>query len=227
MGALAKNVECTPPVIRFTTLIPKGASSRRMTSVRDEAAAFDALYAPAKGSAPTGSEEQEVLFTTIPPRTPPWVVLDSMRRGRNALVTLRSENTLRSNSSRALEISRSIRGMEYPAPALFRSVSIEPPVRVLTWRTLLAMDSSERVSNWIVSMPAAFTIFSFERLRADANTRHPSLWKAMERWAPRLPIRLLAYSSMKMDSREGLPSEHPVMRIVRLMLDTIINSKCG
>lgn len=64
--------------------------------------------------------------------------------------------------------------------------------------TLLAMDSFEVVSNCIVSIVAASTILSFERLRADAKTRHPDLWKARASCEPRLP------------------SEQPVMRMVLL-----------
>jgi len=119
-----------------------------------------------------------------------------MMRGRNALVVLMREKTFKSNKSRALVRSRSMSGIEYPAPALFNSVSSEPPVSFSTSETHFEIDSSERVSSWSVSIPAASTDFSFVRLRADAKTRHPALWKARARCEPRLP------------------SEQPVMRTV-------------
>lgn len=51
-------------------------------------------------------------------------------------------------------------------------------------------------SSWIVSIPSASKWAILLRLRADAKTRRPSLWKALARPSP-IP-----------------PSEQPVMRTV-------------
>ena len=60
----------------------------------------------------TQHEKDEVLLTTMPPRTPPWVVVDFLSSGRNARVVVIRENTFRSNKSRVLARSRSRSGIE-------------------------------------------------------------------------------------------------------------------
>jgi hypothetical protein len=146
-----------------------------------------------KGSPPPITEEHEVLLTIMPPLG----CVDLKSSGRKARVTVRTDHTFRSKSFLPLSMSMSRMGIEYPAPALLRSTSREPLVREDTLATAAVMDSSERVSSWMVSMPAAVTFLSLTRLRAEANTRQPALWKARASPEPRLP------------------SEHPVMRTVR------------
>jgi hypothetical protein len=62
-----------------------------------------------------------------------------------------SDQTFRSKRLRALLISMSEMGIEYPAPALLTSASRVPPVRDLMCETQAEMDSEDRVSSWIVS----------------------------------------------------------------------------
>jgi len=92
-------------------------------------------------------------------------------RGRKARVTVMIDQTLRSNRSLALVISRSMRGMVYPAPALLTRCQVLNETHVV-------IDSSEIVSSWNPSIPAASTALSLFVLRAEAKTHQPAEWKA-------------------------------------------------
>ena len=74
-----------------------------------------------------------------------------------------------SKSSLALVMSTSVRGMVKPAPALCAMQSSEPSVSSVTRETAAAVDSSDRVTSWRVSMPAASTTLTLDKLRADAK----------------------------------------------------------
>jgi len=67
----------------------------------------------------------------------------------------------------------------------------------------VVIDSSEIVSIWNLSIPAASTALSLFVLRAEAKTRQPAEWKAGAKAEP------------------SPPSEQPVIKTVRFVEDMV------